>query len=41
MRGGSWNNTDDNLRCSARLNYNPDVRLNSFGFRVVRPSPFS
>jgi hypothetical protein len=36
LRGGSWNNTADNLRCSARNNNNPDNRNNNIGFRVVR-----
>ncbi|CAB1065366.1 protein of unknown function DUF323 [Olavius sp. associated proteobacterium Delta 1] len=36
LRGGSWLNLDDALRCSARSNYAPDDRYLSFGFRVVR-----
>jgi hypothetical protein len=36
LRGGSWNNNDNNLRCSARNNNNPDNRNNNIGFRVVR-----
>jgi formylglycine-generating enzyme required for sulfatase activity len=36
LRGGSWNNNDNNLRCAAR-NYNhPDNRNNNIGFRVLR-----
>ncbi|TLU87725.1 MAG: hypothetical protein FDX21_02570 [Chlorobium sp.] len=38
MRGGSWNNNPDNLRCSARNNNNPANRNNNIGFRVVRPN---
>ncbi|WP_287221497.1 hypothetical protein [Prosthecochloris sp.] len=26
---------------SSRLNYDPDDRVNNFGFRVVRPSPLA
>ncbi|TDJ00213.1 MAG: hypothetical protein E2O76_05435 [Caldithrix sp.] len=37
MRGGSWNNNAENLRCSERNNNNPDNRNNNNGFRVVRP----
>lgn len=37
LRGGSWNNQADNLRCSARNNNNPNNRNNNIGFRVVRP----
>jgi len=38
LRGGSWNNKPENLRCSARNNNNPDNRNNNNGFRVVRPN---
>jgi hypothetical protein len=35
LRGGSWNNTPDNLR-SANRNWNqPDNRNNNIGFRVA------
>ncbi len=37
LRGGSWINTNENLRCSARNNNQPDNRNNNIGFRVVRP----
>jgi formylglycine-generating enzyme required for sulfatase activity len=42
LRGGSWLIVPEFLRCSAR-NYGvrPAVRLNYFGFRVVRSSPSS
>ncbi|MBN1998917.1 SUMF1/EgtB/PvdO family nonheme iron enzyme [candidate division KSB1 bacterium] len=36
LRGGSWYNNADNLRCSARNNNNPDNYNNNIGFRVVR-----
>jgi len=36
LRGGSWNNTTDNLRGVARNNNDPDNRNNNIGFRVVR-----
>ncbi|NTW69675.1 MAG: SUMF1/EgtB/PvdO family nonheme iron enzyme [Chlorobiaceae bacterium] len=35
MRGGSWNNKPENLRCSVRNNNNPDNRNNNIGFRVL------
>jgi len=35
LRGGSWNDIDLYLRCSARVNLNPDSRVNYIGFRVV------
>jgi formylglycine-generating enzyme required for sulfatase activity/tRNA A37 threonylcarbamoyladenosine biosynthesis protein TsaE len=38
LRGGSWNNSTVNLRCSSRLNDNPGYWVYVIGFRVVRPS---
>lgn len=39
LRGGSWINAPEYLRCPVRdFNY-PGVRYDSNGFRVVRPSP--
>ena len=35
LRGGSFNNDPDNLRCSNRNNNHPDNRNNNVGFRVV------
>jgi hypothetical protein len=35
LRGGSWNNQSDNLRCAARDNDNPWNNWNNNGFRVV------
>ena len=35
MRGGSFNNSLDNARVSARNNNNPNNRNNNNGFRVV------
>ncbi|MFQ5771093.1 MAG: hypothetical protein ACE5HX_11195 [bacterium] len=36
MRGGSWNNQADNLRCAARNYNNPDNNWNNnIGFRLV------
>ena len=35
LRGGSWNNNENNLRCSARNYNNPENRNNNVGFRVV------
>ena len=37
LRGGSWNNQAENLRCSERNNFNPVSRDFNIGFRVVRP----
>jgi formylglycine-generating enzyme required for sulfatase activity len=36
LRGGSWNNNTDNLRCSARNNNDPRNEWNNNGFRVLR-----
>ncbi len=36
LRGGSWNNTTDWLRSSARNRNNTDNRNNNIGFRVLR-----
>ena len=41
LRGGSWYNEPEGLRCSARNFSSPGVRNDFNGFRVVRPSPFS
>ncbi|PWB73131.1 MAG: hypothetical protein C3F07_10405 [Anaerolineales bacterium] len=39
LRGGSWNNNQDNARASNRNNNNPNNRNNNNGFRlVVRPT---
>ncbi len=35
LRGGSWVNTWEGCRCSARNKSTPDVRYNGLGFRVV------
>ncbi len=35
LRGGSWNNNDDNVRCAARNNNNPRNRNDNVGFRVL------
>ena len=39
LRGGSWINIEDVLRCSQRSRYSPDVRNDVIGFRVVRSQP--
>ncbi|MGE0103814.1 MAG: SUMF1/EgtB/PvdO family nonheme iron enzyme [Blastocatellales bacterium] len=42
LRGGSWNNNQDNARAVYRNNNNPNIRNNNIGFRVVvRPTPLS
>ena len=35
VRGGSWNNNQDNVRPSVRNRNNPDNSNNNIGFRVV------
>jgi hypothetical protein len=35
LRGGSWNNNQDNARADNRNNNHPDNRNNNIGFRVV------
>jgi len=34
LRGGSFNNNQDNARCADRNRNNPDNRNNNIGFRV-------
>jgi formylglycine-generating enzyme required for sulfatase activity len=36
IRGGSWGNAADRLRCSDRIRGNPDSRRDWLGFRLVR-----
>jgi hypothetical protein len=35
LRGGSFNNSDNNLRCANRNDNNPTNRNNNVGFRLV------
>ncbi|NJN98787.1 MAG: SUMF1/EgtB/PvdO family nonheme iron enzyme [Anaerolineales bacterium] len=35
LRGGSFNNNENNARCASRNRNNPDNRNNNIGFRVV------
>jgi hypothetical protein len=37
LRGGSWNNNDQNTRAAYRNNNNPYNRNNNIGFRVAEP----
>jgi hypothetical protein len=37
LRGGSWNNNDQNTRAAYRNNNNPNNRNNNVGFRVAEP----
>ncbi len=37
IRGGNWNNTENNLRSSNRNNNDPTNENNNIGFRVARP----
>ena len=39
VRGGSWNNNQDNARAANRNNRHPDNRNDNNGFRVVCASP--
>lgn len=39
VRGGSWNNNQDNARAVYRNRNNPNNRNNNIGFRVCRPTP--
>ena len=36
LRGGSWNNNQDNARCANRNRNNPNNRNNNIGFRCAR-----
>ena len=38
VRGGSWNNNQDNARTAYRNRNHPNNRNNNIGFRVVRSS---
>jgi hypothetical protein len=35
LRGGSWNNNENNTRCARRNRNNPNNRNNNIGFRIV------
>ena len=35
LRGGTWNNNDNNVRCANRNNNHPDNTNNNVGFRLV------
>ena len=35
LRGGSWNNNDNNMRVANRNNNNPNNSNNNIGFRCV------
>ena len=39
IRGGSWNNNDNNCKVSNRNDNNPDKRNNNNGFRILQHSP--
>lgn len=39
LRGGSWNNSPQNLRAAVRYACENEVRFSSFGFRVARQLP--
>jgi formylglycine-generating enzyme required for sulfatase activity len=39
LRGGSFNNDENNARVDNRNNNNPNNSNNNYGFRVVRGSP--
>nr|WP_278189459.1 SUMF1/EgtB/PvdO family nonheme iron enzyme [Thiothrix fructosivorans] len=37
-RGGSWNNSTDNVRCAIRNRNHPNNRNNNLGFRLLLES---
>ncbi|WP_110721462.1 SUMF1/EgtB/PvdO family nonheme iron enzyme [Thiolinea disciformis] len=39
IRGGSWNNNTENVRCAVRNRNHPNNRNNNVGFRVLLHSP--
>jgi formylglycine-generating enzyme required for sulfatase activity len=39
LRGGSWNNNDNNVRAPNRNNNDPDNQNNNIGFRCGRSAP--
>ena len=39
LRGGSFGDYQDGVRCASRYNGGPDYRFGSYGFRIVL-SPF-
>jgi hypothetical protein len=41
LRGGAWNNNQNNARCANRNRNNPNNRNNNMGFRVVVSHIFS
>ncbi|HOT96341.1 MAG TPA: SUMF1/EgtB/PvdO family nonheme iron enzyme [bacterium] len=41
LRGGSWNNNQNNVRCANRNRNNPGNRNDNIGFRVVLSPRFS
>ncbi|MCC6298348.1 MAG: SUMF1/EgtB/PvdO family nonheme iron enzyme [Anaerolineales bacterium] len=41
MRGGSWNNNEDNARVAIRNNNHPHNRNNNIGFRVAALHSFA
>lgn len=40
VRGGSFDNNQNNVRCAYRNRNNPDNRNNNVGFRIVRAHGF-
>jgi formylglycine-generating enzyme required for sulfatase activity len=41
VRGGSWNDSQNDAHASYRLNFHPSGRYHGIGFRVVRSSPIA
>ncbi len=41
LRGGSFDNNHNNVRCAARINNEPANRNNNVGFRVVFSTLFA
>jgi hypothetical protein len=40
LRGGAFNNHNQNVRCAYRNNNEPDIRNNNIGFRCVAATFF-
>ncbi|NIR48000.1 SUMF1/EgtB/PvdO family nonheme iron enzyme [candidate division KSB1 bacterium] len=40
LRGGSWNNNPNNMRCANRNRNNPTNRNNNIGFRCVQDAEY-
>jgi formylglycine-generating enzyme required for sulfatase activity len=41
VRGGSWSDDEDELRCASRIGLDPAFRYSFVGFRLVSEEPAS